>query len=138
MRKIYSLLILHQDIDRSDLQRNWLTSDVVYLERLVNILKPEVIICLGKETYEVAASTLGKEKVRIDNFYESLECGNNYTVCKLDCDKLIRVYGVAHCGNYGVMNRKKNAVGENREKDGLALQKEDWKQIKKYLDMTTQ
>ena len=46
---------------------------------------------------------------------------------------MVRIYGVAHCGNYGVMNRKKYATEIRDEEDGLNLQKEDWRKIGEYI-----
>lgn len=115
------------------LRKESFLKDVVYLECLVKIIKPDVIICLGKDTYEVAASELSKKKVHINKFYQTLEDGDNYITFELS-GKTMRIYAVAHCGSYGVMNRKKYASNSVDTKSGLDLQKEDWMKIKEYLE----
>lgn len=115
------------------LSKEYLTKDIQYLKRLVNILQPKVVICLGKDTYEIVASTLCEAKVRVSNFYELLNRGNNYSEFYLENNEEVRVYGMAHCGNYGVMNRKKYAETDQQE-DGLELQKRDWLKLRDYLE----
>ena len=110
------------------LNKEWFLKDSAYLERLVKIIKPDVIICLGKDTYEVAASELCKKKIYIEKFYQSLDCGDNYTTFELS-DKTVRIYAVAHCGSYGVMNRKMHATIADDTQSGMDLQKRDWMKI---------
>ena len=114
--------------------KKWFERDAKYLKRLVNIIEPNIIICLGKDTYENAASTLCDKKVRVDKFYEALDSGNNFAEFDLlETDKRVRIYGVSHCGNYGVRNRAKYATKISDSKDGLDLQEKDWRKIREYL-----
>ena len=115
------------------LSKEYLKKDTEYLKRLTNILHPKVVICLGKDTYEIAASALCETKVRANNFYELLNSGNNYSEFCLEDNEKVRVYGMAHCGNYGVMNRKKHSKTK-QEEDGLKLQKLDWLKVREYLE----
>ena len=65
----------------------------------------KVIICLGKDTYEIAESALCDKQVRVNNFYEALNSERNYSEFELlETNKTVRIYGVSHCGNYGVRN----------------------------------
>lgn len=115
------------------LSKECLKKDTQYLKRLLGILRPKVVICLGKDTYEVAASALCETTVRTNNFYAVLNRGDNYSDFYLENREKVRVYGMAHCGNYGVMNRKKYAEVD-RQEDGLELQKQDWLKLREYLE----
>lgn len=117
------------------LKKEWLTDDVKYLLRLVNIVQPKLILCLGKDTYEVVSSSLNGKKIQIERFYEALENNSNYADVKLESGENVRVYAVAHCGSYGIMNRKKYASQLLKNEDGLELQKQDWLKIKEYWDI---
>lgn len=113
--------------------KEYLEKDVKYTCRLIEILKPQVIICLGKDTFEILASAIKQCKIKLDNFYDSLENGTNYCDVSLNNGMESRIYAVAHCGNYGTMNRKKYSTNVNSDKSGTDLQKEDWLKIMEYL-----
>ncbi len=64
---------------------------------LVNAVKPKIIICLGKITYEAVTGSIANDFVKL------LKQGMPFQdVFKYD--KNIKVYGVAHCGARGVSN----------------------------------
>ncbi len=132
----------------------WLRDDVKYLSGfdivegtntkhisgLLEIIKPDVVICLGKKTYEVLIRQYSKELyankqtqknisgTEKTEFNLRLDNGNNYQ--DILCDgKEIRVYAVAHPSPLGMANR-----GRNEEKDGRILQHSDWCRIGKWLE----
>ena len=94
-----------------------------FFKRLVEIVEPEIIICLGQNTFRAAVRSLG-EKVRIRGYNRFIESESNPVRCG---DVL--VFAEAHCGYFGTVNRARGSG-----KDGLDLQLEDWKKIKRALE----
>lgn len=94
--------------------------DLGYFKSLVHILQPEIVICLGQNTFAYALSAFGEKKPFPKGYTAALNDHDNY----MDIAG-IRFYGMSHCGNYGCKNRGGNIA------KGLALQIEDWKQITK-------
>ncbi len=77
--------------------------DEKYFKELVMAIRPKIIICLGKITYEVASGQIAK------NFSKKLLTGIPFMHGTLFSDQdgkelLIPVYGVAHCGSWGTKN----------------------------------
>lgn len=71
--------------------------DKPYFDELVDAIKPKIIICLGKITYEVVTNTKVKDFIRI------LGRGTPI-VGSFGEDKNIKVYGVPHPGSRGRYN----------------------------------
>lgn len=95
------------------------THDLDRFKTLVHILKPKIVICLGQNTFTYALRAFGEKKFFSNGYADALNRYDNY----LDIDD-IRFYGMAHCGNYGCKNRGGDIA------TGLALQIEDWRQIR--------
>ena len=76
--------------------------DKEFFDKLVVAIKPKIIICLGKLTYEVASGQIAKDftkKLRDGlPFKHEASFGKNLTV---------PVYGVAHCVSWGTRNAGK-------------------------------
>lgn len=66
-------------------------------EDLVEAIKPKIIICLGKLTYEVVSG------VKTDGFVSQLRNGVPFKI-PYPMNNNITVYGVAHCGARGLSN----------------------------------
>lgn len=81
-------------------------------ENLVACIKPKIIICLGKITFEMVSYTI------TEGFLEMLKMGEPWKA-DYPLEKMITVYGVAHCGARGVSN-----IG------GLDIMKKAWEKIK--------
>lgn len=64
---------------------------------LVIAIKPKIIICLGKITYEMVSKTTAK------NFTKQLKKGMPFESV-FPKDNRIKVFGVAHCGSRGLYN----------------------------------
>lgn len=64
---------------------------------LVLAIRPKIIICLGKITYEMVTKTVTK------GFVKQLREGNPFKA-PFPLDESITVYGVAHCGARGCRN----------------------------------
>ena len=129
-----------------NLQKEWLRNDLKYLtgfnieesnetkhiSGLVEIVAPKVILCLGKDTYEEVASALNGSKVRIKNFYKSLDEHKNHLDVKFNGQEM-RIYALAHPGGRGTANRKMYCTVPDKQKSGIELQFADWCEVAKYL-----
>lgn len=85
--------------------------DKKFFDDLVLATKPKLIICLGKLTYEMVSGTVVKD------FLIQLKDGKPFKT-SFPLDSSIPVYGVAHCGAWGLRN-----VG------GIDNMKKVWKYI---------
>ncbi len=105
----------------------WKAVSKVFFYELVDIIRPDVIICLGKFTFIGVLAALGKRK-SIGNYNCFIESGENPISLKLNDGKLVKIYGVAHCGTMGTLNRNGKTSCES-----LEIQKEDWRRILKDI-----
>lgn len=103
-------------------RQSWLRECEPFFRRLVDIIDPEVIICLGRNVFVSVTRAMGK-KVRVGRYNDFIESREN-PVQVNGC----MIFAEAHCGYFGTINR---ARGSGR--NGLELQIEDWKKIKKAL-----
>ena len=85
----------------------------IFLEPLIKIIQPEILITLGKVAYDSLAEVYGLKK------YPLKKIINENPIYLLDGKKLFAMY---HCGGLGTANRK------------LDLQKKDWQIIKKQYE----
>ncbi len=90
-----------------------LRKDAELFDDLVKAIKPKIIICLGKITYEAVTNQ------KTNGFIERLSKGMPF-VAAYPGAEMIKVYGVAHCGSFGANN-----VG------GMKNMKKAWKSIAK-------
>ena len=102
---------------------SWLRECEPFFKRLVEIVEPEIIICLGQNTFRAVVRSLGG-KIRIHGYNRFIESEHN----PIRCGEML-VFAEAHCGYFGTVNR---ARGSGR--DGLEVKKEDWKRIKQVLE----
>lgn len=129
----------------------WLRDDVKYLcgfdegekhiSGLLEIIKPDVVICLGKKTYEVLVQQYdkalyddikyGTAELAKSDFFKRLDQKSNFMTIQIE-GKEIRIYGVAHPGPQGIANRYSKSKKEDK-KDGKSLQREDWQNIRNWL-----
>jgi len=94
-----------------------LEADSGYIKELIDILKPEKIICLGEAVTRVTEKLLFGRTPKYKNYNEYIDSGVvlNYQCGAYRCD----VYPMFHPGFYG----EKNRVG------GFTQHIEDWKRI---------
>lgn len=108
-----------------------LKNDVVYTEKLISIVEPKLVICIGKDAFDAFVKkteivVIGKDK----SYYNRLASGENYAMYKG-----IPIFGQAHTGSYGIKNRAKYGpekilyTKENAKKLLLS----DWSYMGKYL-----
>ncbi len=136
----------------SGFKSTWLTKEMEeHFKRLVHIIKPDIIVCLGFETYKaVGKSLLGKYAFidrNTENFSTAIKefFSNPLIVETSDYTKSL-ILATPHPGSYGVKNRnqyfknqiedtkKKKELENKLKKDPLFFLKEDWKNIKKYIE----
>ena len=104
----------------------WVDNCSEYFVRLVNIIEPKIVICLGRNVFD---SVLRAANVRIpkEKYNRIIESGcQTITIGNINC----AVFPLAHCGTYGTHNRNR---GQKVNED-LKLQKQDWYRIKQYID----
>ena len=114
-------------------RQQWVRDDAPYFKRLAEIIEPETIICLGKNTFEGVMFALTGKTERVRGFNRFLNSGENRRTVSLSSGKPASVYAVAHCGTIGTMNRnrgKKAEDGSNLSSKEIAVQKQDWERIK--------
>lgn len=117
-----------------NLLHEWLAADAPFFLRLVNIIEPEVVICLGKDTFEnVLCACTGKLE-HIKNFNSFIESAQNPVTLPLQSGKTAVAFAAAHCGTIGTMNRNRSGkAGDLSSSHSLERQIGDWTRIKTYL-----
>ena len=83
--------------EQGSMKKRIMKLDREYFEELVEILKPKIIICLGKMTYECVT---GKP---VKRWVDTLKTGSPFKAEYPGSDKIV-VYGVAHTGARGMSN----------------------------------
>lgn len=106
-------------------RQRWARNCSEYFLRLVSIIQPKVIICLGRSVFDAVIKAFGEKPPKGD-YNSTISSGaktlsfNNTTYT---------IFPVAHCGVFGTNNRKDPETGCS----GMKQQEEDWKKIKYYL-----
>ncbi len=120
-----------------------LKHDSIFLKRLIEIKKPEIVICLGADTYLAALTGIVDETTRdgLSDYYERigsdfwnlLDHKDNMKELKI-AGHSFKIFGVSHTGSNGRINRKR--LSEAHKDDDISaveLMEQDWKEIAKYL-----
>lgn len=103
------------DSETGDMTKTLLRQDKEAFDKLVDIVQPKVIICLGKIVSEMVIGGT------INDFGKTLDHGVISSNHPTHND--IKVYCVGHCGSRGVSNR-----------GGIENMKNDWLNIKKDIE----
>jgi len=100
-----------QDKSSGYWRQSWMTEDAgKYFKRLVDIKRPEVIVCLGRGTAETAFRALTGKKLKMGKgFYDFIESDEN-GLSLPECGGA-RFYAMAHPGGMGAANRKSKRGG---------------------------
>ncbi len=111
-------------------QMRWLNENKQFFLRLVNIIEPKVIICLGRHTFCGVMMAFDR-KIKIGSYNAFIMGKDNPVEVSLPSGQKTYVFAEAHCGAMGTLNRSrlKDPDGTN----GIALQKKDWARIKDYI-----
>lgn len=107
-----------------------------YFLRLCELLRPENIICLGRDTFESVCKSLGANVPQIKdgyNTYLDQKMSDKVPYEEANYDDIekketitSRIYGMSHCGNLGIYNRKPEKM---THEERMELQISDWKRI---------
>ncbi len=119
-----------------------LKHDAIYLKRLIKIKRPEIVICLGADTFLAALTGLVEDETerfkdyfkQIDvDFWSLLDDKENKQKFVLNGREVL-VFGVSHTGSNGMINRKRlsQKYRDSRMKS-IELMKMDWTEIAKYI-----
>lgn len=95
-----------------------MNKDAPYIKKLIEIIKPEKILCLGQKTANATLKMLFGKVPRYKNYGSLVDSKKVYTYINGDVHST--VYPLFHTGFYGVRNRK----------GGLDKHFEDWSRIK--------
>lgn len=106
-------------------KQRWANNCSEYFKRLVKIIQPKIIICLGRSVYYSVMRAF-EQKAFSCKYNDIIEKGEQ--TIYID-DFAVQVFPMAHCGVMGTKNRNKGA----KYNDVLDLQKKDWEALKKYL-----
>ena len=117
---------------RKNMERNsggfnpkWIAPSLPFFKRLVEIIEPKIILCLGQEIFIAVLKAGGKSHKR-GGYNKVIETG----AVEIEIGSVkSAVYPLAHPGSLGTSNRKRGTS----EKDGLSLQKADWRKIAEKL-----
>ena len=113
-------------------QRKWAEHDSVFFPRLVEIIKPKVILCLGKSTYQAVMKAMGQKLPKgVARYNTFLESSYNPRGITLSNGQVAYIFALAHCGSFGTMNR--NCGSAISASNRLELQKRDWARIKAII-----
>lgn len=109
---------------------SWAKKDAKYFLRLVKIINPEVILCLGRSTFNGVINALDvKQKPVIHAFNDFITSRENPIKVEIE-HQTIHIFALAHCGVMGTLNRNRGISGAGLD---IAPQISDWKKIKAYL-----
>lgn len=110
-----------------------LLHDVEYAKELISIVKPKIVICLGKDVYDAMIKGSGSKSVSKEkSFYKKLSEGKCYAMY----ENRIPIFGQAHTGSLGAMNRWRYNPEkcEYSEKNIKKLLLSDWSKMKEFLN----
>lgn len=106
---------------------DWIRHDQAFFRELAEIIEPQVILCLGRNTFEGVLTAFSKQ-VQIGAYNHFIESDQNPVPVMLNSGKTAYIFALAHCGVMGTLNR-------NQGKDtSLNTQIQDWKRIRPYLE----
>lgn len=123
-------------------KRKWITDDMKYFmsqenddlfSPLLDIIKPDNVLCLGLEVYNALRKGFKREILPGQSFYEQLDSGENWFEEPYKGEK-IKVFGLAHPGNMGTANRYTKCTKNKEGKNGKDLQKEDWNNVAEIIN----
>ena len=109
---------------------SWITHDAGFFRELTNIIEPEVMLCLGRTTFEGVLHALQYHlPTYVGSYNQIITSDQNPIEVKLENNKKVRIFALAHCGVLGTMNRNRGSDPHQK----LDLQIKDWERIKKYI-----
>lgn len=108
---------------------DWIRDCREFFCRLANIIQPQVILCLGRSTFEGVLSSFGVQR-KIKSYNQFIESEENPVAVTLHNGQTVFLFALAHCGALGTLNRNR---GKGKLDDKLSVQYHDWERIPQYL-----
>lgn len=114
--------------------KQWAIDCETYFAELADILSPQIILCLGKETFESVCRSLGQNPPAEKTYNALIESEKIPLSATTRSGHTVKIFALAHCGALGTLNRNRqqNREGSKTEND-LEKQKADWRRIRKHL-----
>ena len=109
-------------------KKNWADADAKYFQRLVEIIRPRVLLCLGKDTVKSVLNCYGLSLPE-GSYNDVIESRSNPFRVRLSDGSFVYIFALAHCGVMGTLNRNKG-TGKKLSPD---LQIRDWSHIRPYF-----
>ena len=110
--------------------QEWIEPSVPLFSRLVDIINPRVILCLGKTVFDGIRMAAGQEYNYKGKKYYNDVIGTGAEVVDFK-GKSIYVVPLAHSGNYGNLNRNERKKTDPSTR--YAKQIQDWKAWYKFI-----
>lgn len=113
-------------------KRSWAENDKDCFRRLVEIIEPKGILCLGRSTFEAVLGAFGASvSPHMKGYNAFISSEQNPKTIQLENGKAVAVFALAHCGAIGTMNRNRGCKSIGQDK--LELQKRDWEKVYTYI-----
>ena len=109
----------------------WAKHDAPYFKSLVQLLEPEYLFCLGRDTFQGVLDALGAPTPAIPHYNQFIRSEHNPISAALRPGHCVKVCALAHCGKLGTWNRnrKHDAAGGITTNSDLEAQIKDWKWV---------
>lgn len=107
-------------------QKNWAKHDAPFFKSLVEIIQPESILCLRRDTFGSLLMAFEQSlPAPMHSYNRFIESNRNPVTVLLPTQQPMRVFAPAHCGKPGTTNRNRGRQG----KHSLQCQIDDWRKI---------
>ena len=109
-------------------KKKWADANAKYFRRLVEIISPRILLCLGKDTTRSVLNCFGLP-MPTGSFNKIIEDKSNPFCVRLSDGNPVYIFALAHCGVMGTLNRNRGS-GKKLLPD---LQIQDWSRIRPIL-----
>lgn len=116
-----------------EFRKEWAEASTPFFKKLVSIIQPKVILCLGKSVFDAVLRTGAPSQLPESKYYNKIIEEGSVEV--IFSGVKTQVFPLAHCGTYGTMNR--NARKGIPKERMLDLQKQDWRRVSEQLRRET-
>lgn len=104
--------------------KNWLKESEPYMRRLIEIVQPTVVLCLGKDVYQAVCALDSYHKaIRYKTWNSCIEAGG--TQVSINEQVTVHAVPLAHPGFFGTSNRNRGQKVTSK----LELQLQDWQRF---------
>ena len=108
-------------------RKAWARHDAEAFWRLVNILRPEKILCLGRNPFEGVLLAFQNHRLlpRMGAYNDFIVSEQNPIALPLENGQVLKIHALAHCGVLGTVNRNKHRDADKGA--SLDAQLRDWR-----------